>query len=116
MLTISARNVNQIWDYAKWHLNGKHYVRQSRVGEVWEYPELVVTEYLQPTERVLFNPLRNANPFFHFFEALWMLAGRNDLAFLERFNSKIADFVGRNPTLHDAYGHRWRYAFDLDGG
>jgi hypothetical protein len=40
----------------------------------------VVTCYSAPTQRVLFSPMRDANPFFHLMEALWMLAGRDDVA------------------------------------
>lgn len=116
MFVIAERNINGTWDRCKQVLNSNHIVRPSRAGEVLECPVPVTTVYSNPTERVLFNPLRNANPFFHFNEALWMLAGRRDVAFLERFNAKIKDFVGPGPDLHDAYGHRWRYAFDLDGG
>ena len=32
-----------------------------------------------PTKELLFDPDRDANPFFHFMEGLWMLAGFNDL-------------------------------------
>src|SRR5882724_11989202 len=92
MQIITGRNVNDIWDQAKHLLNKNHVVRPSRVGEVWEYPTPVVTEYLNPTERVLFNPLRNANPYFHFFEGLWMLAGREDVAWISQFNDRMKEF------------------------
>lgn len=116
MRVIEARNVNDAWDQAKILLNDVGVVRQSRVGEVIEAPFPVTTVYENPTERVLFNEERNANPFFHFFESLWMLAGRNDLAWIEKFNSKISDFVGTDPEVYGAYGYRWRKAFDMDGG
>jgi thymidylate synthase len=116
MLVINARNINEAWDAGKGLLNANHITRPSRVGEVFECEEPVSTVYQKPCERVLINEARNSNHFFTFMESLWMLAGRNDVAFLERFNSKIKDFVGRGPQLHDAYGDRWRKAFDLDGG
>jgi hypothetical protein len=114
--TITARGVNDAWDQAKQLLNKRHVVRPSRVGEVWEYGAPVVTEYLRPTERVLFNPLRNANPFFHIFEGLWMLAGREDVAWISQFNARMKEFSDDGVIFHGAYGYRWRYAFDLDGG
>jgi hypothetical protein len=49
-------------------------------------------------------------------EAMHMLAGRNDVAWLERFNSKIRDFIGNVEVQHGAYGYRWRKFFDMDGG
>lgn len=114
--TLTARNVNEAWDQARALLNQTHTARPSRVGEVWEYPAPVVTEYLHPTERVLFNPQRNPNPFFHLFEALWMLAGRNDVDWVAQFNPRMREFSDDGQTFHGAYGYRWRYAFDLDGG
>ena len=73
-----------------------------------EYYEPVLTHYTLPQERVLFDPVRDANPFFHFFEALWILDGREDVGFLERFNSNIASFSDNGTTFHAAYGHRIR--------
>jgi hypothetical protein len=116
ILTITARNINGAWDQAQQCLNATHLVRPSRAGGVWEYPAPVVTEYLQPCERVLFNAARNPNPFFHFFEALWMLAGRNDVDWIAQFNSRMREFSDDGQTFHGAYGYRWRYAFDLEGG
>ena len=116
MQIIRARNINGAWREAKCLLSANHTVRPSRVGEVWECKEPVTTLYERPCERVLFDPVRNANHIFHFMEALHMLAGRQDVAWLERFNSKIRDFIGKEELQHDAYGHRWRKAFDMDGG
>ena len=116
MEVIKAVNINDAWGDAREELFENHVVRPSRVGEVWEYPGPVTTVYWNPAQRVLFDPKRNANHFFHFMEALHMLAGRRDVAWLEQFNSKIRDFVGKDDLQHAAYGHRLRLAFDLDGG
>jgi thymidylate synthase len=116
MQVITARNVNSAWDQAKAVLNSCHIVRPSRVGEVWEYPAPVVTEYFNPTERILFNGERNANPIFHFMEGLWMLAGRNDVEWISQFNPRMRGYSDDGKTFHGAYGHRWRKAFDMDGG
>lgn len=116
MYLIQSRNINTVWPEAKQLLNAHHVVRPSRVGEVMECPMPVTTLYERPCERVLFDPNRNCNHFFQLFESLHMLAGRRDVSWLEQFNSKIRDFIGKEELQHDAYGHRWRYAFDLDGG
>jgi hypothetical protein len=87
----------------------------SRAGDVLVAPWPVATVYSNPRERVLFSPIRDANPAFHLAEALHMLAGRNDAAFLNLF---IKDFGGRfaepDGTIHGAYGYRWRKAFGFD--
>ena len=62
----------------------------------------------------MFHPARDANPFFHFFEGLWMLAGRNDVASVAHFVPRMATFSDDGSTLHGAYGHRWRIHFGFD--
>jgi hypothetical protein len=116
MYCIRARNVNDAWQQAKALLNSRHIERPSRVGDVWEYPEPVTTRYERPAERVLFDPLRDANPFFHFMEGLWTLAGRNDATWLAQFNKRVMEFSDDGVTWHDAYGYRWRKYFDMIGG
>ncbi len=86
----------------------------SRNGPVLVAPGPVVTEYERPTERVLFHYARDANPFFHFMEALWMLAGRNDVAFVARYAARMKDYSDNGTTLNGAYGYRWRVNFGGD--
>jgi hypothetical protein len=88
--------------------------RDTRSGRVIEYPAPVMTIYKRPEERVLFYPIRDANPFFHLFEALWMLAGQNDLEFVSRFNNRMKEFSDDGVNLHGAYGYRWRKYFSKD--
>src|SRR3990170_4411256 len=70
----------------------------SRVGECLMVEEPVIVSYDQPRERVLFNQARDANPFFHLYESLWMLAGRNDVASLAYYNSKISQYSDDEKT------------------
>lgn len=88
--------------------------RDSRYGKVLMFPEPVTTVYKKPLERVVFWPQRDANPFFHFFESLWMLAGRNDVGFLTSFVPRMSEFSDNGETFHGAYGHRWRKHFGFD--
>jgi thymidylate synthase len=93
--------------------------RDSRNGPVIQIAEPVTATYTAPRERVLFNIARDANPFFHLVEALWMLCGRNDLATLEYFAKQIGNYSDNGVTLNGAYGHRWRHmyqvAYDVNG-
>lgn len=96
-------------------LSGGAAVKDSRNGpvRVWDGP--VVIHNMQPMRRVLFSPLRNANPFFHLFEALWMLGGRNDLPWLAQFNKQMASYSDDGgKTQPAAYGFRWREYFGYD--
>lgn len=91
------------------------YVTASRYGEVAQIEEPVTLTYQRPLERVLFNAARDANPFFHLYEALWMLAGRNDVAPLTYYCSRMKEFSDDGETLNGAYGYRWRnYADNQD--
>lgn len=87
----------------------------SRNGPVMQVIEPVCVTYSQPRERVLLNSARDANPFFHLFESLWMLAGRNDVAALKYYASTIGNFSDNGETFNGAYGHRWRQYEILTG-
>src|SRR5690625_4880167 len=64
--------------------------------------------------RVSYSALRNANPFFHLLESVWMLAGENDLAFPQFFNQQYSAYSDDGKTNPGAYGHRWRRHFGRD--
>lgn len=111
---ISANSVSDALHQGLHHLAGFGLRSPSRNGDVLVSPYPVVTTYSRPLNRVLVNPVRDANPFFHLFESLWMLAGRNDLAFPQTFVSTFGQFSDDGETLHGAYGFRWREAFGFD--
>jgi thymidylate synthase len=105
---IAVDNVNRALPEALWHLKVAGVESPSRNGPVIVSPGPLLTVYRCPQQRVLFSPARDANPFFHFFEALWMLAGRNDVAYPARFAPRMKEFSDDNLTLNGAYGYRWR--------
>jgi len=87
----------------------------SRAGPTLEYPTPVVTIYKNPSRKVSFMEARDANPFFHLFESLWMLGGGDDLPSLLIFNSKFGQFSDDGKTIRgSAYGRRWRTWFGHD--
>lgn len=85
-----------------------------RGNRVMEYPEPVITEYLYPAQKVLFDPVRDANPFFHLFESLWIFSGARDVETLAYYLPSIADYSDDGETFNAAYGHRLRVHFDVD--
>lgn len=111
---ITVRNVNAALQDGLYWLHVSGLAEASRNGPVLVAPGPVITEYRQPRERVLFSPARNANPFFHFMEALWMLAGRNDVAWIAQYNQRMSTYSDDGEHLHGAYGFRWREWFGLD--
>ena len=97
-----------------WWLKISGEVQDSRNGQVIVSPGPVVNTYHNPRERVLFSEQRDANPFFHFFEAMWMLAGRKDLEYVSNLLPRMKDFSDDGETLQGAYGYRWRHQFHID--
>jgi Thymidylate synthase len=89
-------------------------LEDSRNGQVLVFNTPVTTVYTDPRNRVLFSARRDANPFFHFMEAMWMLCGRNDLAFPQRFNSRFGEYSDDGQTIWGAYGWRWRKFLGYD--
>ena len=114
---ISVRNVEEALHQGLKYIYANGVREESRAGPVLVSPTPVTTVYSRPQERVLFSPERDANPFLHLFESLWLLAGRNDAKWLDQF---VHDFSSRfaesDGTLHGSYGYRWRHHFDLEGG
>lgn len=111
-----VRNVNQALAVLK-ELTREEYLWRKvspRGMETLEFRGTFITEYERPLERVLFSPARDANPFFHFMEALWILGGRRDVKFLHQYNSQMAQFSDDGKIFHAAYGHRLRQHFDRD--
>lgn len=112
MHVIVARNVNHALPLGYDYLlqNGRR--EDSRVGEVLVAPGPITTVYERPEERVLFSSVRDANPFFHLVESIWMLVGRADAAFLDHFVRDFgARFAEEDGLIHGAYGRRWRNHF-----
>lgn len=81
----------------------------SRNGPVRAFSKPVMSVWHPASSRISIDPTRNANPFFHFMEAIWMLAGRNDLAYVSLFAAVMKQFSDDGgKTQPGAYGYRWR--------
>lgn len=89
-------------------------VTASRNGRVVRAPSPVATVYRNPLRRVMLSPLRDANPFFHLYEAIWMLAGRKDAAAVANYAGTMNSFASEDGQLWGAYGYRWREFFGFD--
>jgi len=110
MLSIVAANVNEAYYKTMMLFKGNNSLIESapRGERRLQYPMPIATTYKQPCERVLFDKVRDANPFFHFMESLWIIAGRNDVAWLEQWLPRIRDFSDDGATFYGAYGERMR--------
>ena len=115
MRVIEGEDVNELYWRGMNLLQTEGRREDSRNGPVIVMPCPVTSVYKKPRQRVLLDLKRAANPFFHLYESLWMLKGRDDVAALNRF---ITDFGTRfaepDGKVHGAYGHRWRVALGFD--
>ena len=110
MHTIRAEGINDAFVEGWWALRTNGQPELSERGPVLAMPGPVCTEYSDPRKRVLFSERRDANPVFHLMEAIWMLAGSNDVRFLEQFNSGYRNYADPGTdVVWGAYGNRWRY-------
>lgn len=114
MYVITERNVQAVLPLAVDLLLREGVERPSRNGPVLTLTAPVTTLYLRPEERVMLWPQRDANPFFHLLESLWMLAGRNDVKLVADLVPGMKNFSDDGRTFNAAYGFRWREHFGED--
>lgn len=113
-MEITTRNANTLFEDMFWKFKTSGMSADSRNGPVIRIVEPVLTTIANPRERVLFHGERDANPVFHLMEAIWMLAGRRDVGFVQQFNSKIGQYSDDGEVFNAAYGYRWRHHFGHD--
>jgi thymidylate synthase len=88
-------------------------VQTSRNGTTHEILHAAIS-VSDPRQRwtVSRNPAMNIA--FALAEVVWIIAGRNDSAFLNYYNTGLPKYCGNGPSYHGAYGHRLRKRFDTD--
>lgn len=112
MRTIRGRNINEVYAVGIMELKHHGVLQPSQHGDTLEIPEPVSVMYDNPRERVLFNETRDINPFLHFFEALWIIKGRDDVEFLKFLVGNMAKYSDDGKTYYGAYGARMRQPHD----
>jgi len=111
---IEANNVRDALPKAVEYLWRRGTRQVTREGEAFVAPEPVTIHYKFPKQHVLINPIRDANPFFHLMESMWMLAGRHDGAFLDHYIKGFSERYATHGIVMDAYGQRWRHGYRYD--
>lgn len=91
--------------------NGRQ--QDTRNGKALAMDRPVMVEMLYPRVRIINNPIRKANPYFHVYEAMWMFAGRKDVRPLLPYNAGMGNYAD-DGVVNGAYGHRWRNHFYKD--
>lgn len=69
---------------------------------------------LEPLERCITIPGRRNNTFAAIAETMWVIAGRNDLAYLSAYLPRAGDFSDDGTTWRAAYGPRLRHWQGVD--
>ena len=88
-------------------------VQPSRGGVTKEFLHVAITVN-DPRQRWAASRQPPLNVAFAIAEVVWIITGRNDLAFLEAWNRRLPDYVGKGPQLHGAYGGRLRNHLGVD--
>lgn len=114
MFSFQASNIHEALQMGLEYLLHEGVEEDSRNGKVLVAPGPVCTEYTAPRNRVLFSPTRDANPVFHFHEALWILSGSNDVMFVEYFAKNMRAYSDDGATSWGAYGWRARKFYGWD--
>ena len=114
MYTLTVRNVNDAYDRGVRLVMFEGQREKSRNGDVLALQGPCTITYTNPRERVLFDPNRDANPFFHLMEAIWMLAGEKAAEWPVKFNKQMAEYANEAGEYDGAYGYRWRRHFGYD--
>ncbi|WHP18933.1 thymidylate synthase [Cellulomonas sp. ES6] len=100
---VSFRNVNSAFTGMLSDLITAGTQIDSRNGLTLELPAQTVNVEA-PLERFVFAPGRNNNPFAAIAESMWVIAGRNDLAYL-------TPYLRRAPNFSDDGGVTWRAGY-----
>lgn len=109
---ITEINVPNVYTEALMALEMDNRTEETRNGKALAFQSPVYITILNPTERVLFDPIRDCNPFFHVAEFIWMMAGSKDVRWIEKFNHRYRSYADPDThVVHGAYGYRWRDHF-----
>lgn len=103
-----TRNFTNIYPELIDHIKTHGISLESRAGDTWEVLDFKTT-ILNPIERCVGGAGRNINVFFLLAEALWIWAGRNDVAFLKMFNARMGEYSDNGKTFNAPYGFRLRH-------
>lgn len=110
---IRATTVNEALPLGVNQVLRSGYHESTRNGPAYVNNGTLVTDYLNPEFKVLFYPGREANPFFHLTESIWMLAGSNRIQMPNHYVGTMKNFSVDGLTFNAAYGHRWRRNWNI---
>lgn len=113
VVEISELNLPSIYPEVLQRLMIEGKSEETRNGEVLTFEDPFFLTMINPDERVIFDPIRDANPFFHLMEFVWMMSGSQDVNWIAQFNKRYYTYAD-DGIIHGAYGHRWINHFNVN--
>jgi thymidylate synthase len=113
MRAISGRDANDLYPRIVSTVMSEGKEVPSRNGATKEVHPFAI-EMFEPRRRLVTSHGRPVNVAFALAEVLWILGGRNDVAMLEFYNTRIGDYSDNDLSFNAAYGHRMRHAHGHD--
>lgn len=104
--TFTSRTATGLFRGACGALNGEENMRGR--ATMWEAPGPVVFELTDPRQSMVQVRERQLNPWVTMAEFPWLIAGRNDLAWLQRYLPRAGEFSDDGATWRAGYGPRLR--------
>lgn len=111
---ISGDSAAELYREGIWCLRINGIKEDSRNGEVLTVPHPVLLTHHKPWRRVLTDPIRRPNPYFHLAEFVWMMAGSHDATWIAKYNKRMLEYADDGVHNYGAYGYRWRQHFSVD--
>lgn len=108
--TIVSSSAGGLLSQAVSHMFGSTKVKtvERRGGAVREFLGPVTLVLTQPQHRLAAIPGRNLNPWVSLAEFPWIMAGRNDIAWLQPYLPRARDFSDDGARWRAGYGNRMR--------
>lgn len=108
-------SANEAWLAAAQVLEGRKSsrVQASRCGDTREILRAAIS-IEDPVQRWVHSRQPAMNLPFSVAEAIWILRGRRDSAFVNYFNRQLPGFAGRVKWYHGAYGFRLKEHYGID--
>lgn len=113
----TGNTISELYSEALQKMRTYGKLEDSRNGQVITIPVPTILCLTDPRARVLFDPIRDCNPFFHAMEVVWMMAGNRRAEWICQFNSNIENYTTEDALgkyFYGAYGDRWQFHFNIN--
>jgi thymidylate synthase len=115
MNEIVVKSANELWTKLTKIFNDPRatVLQKSRAGDNKELLHQWI-RLTDPSQRFMSTRSPSINPAFAIAEIIWIVNGRNDSLFLNKWNSQLCKYAGYDNHYHGAYGFRLRRNYNID--